>query len=440
MQDKKTGSYRWVVSSLLFFAMTVNYLDRQVISLLKPILASKFNWDESDYANIVIVFQLGYALGMLGAGRVIDKIGSKIGYALALTLWSIVSLLQALAGGTASLAIFRFFLGVTEAGSFPAAIKTTAEWFPRHERALATGIFNSGTTAGAILAPLMVPFIAENYGWQMAFVLTTVVGMVWLIFWFALYEVPAKQKRLSRAEYDYIYSDSEELKLVDGKEEQPKISWFRLLSFKQTWAFMIGKFLTDGIWWFFLFWLPAFLAEEYKLTGVQVSFPVALVYIMSVFGSVLGGYLPSWYLKHKNWTLVKARKTSMLIAAVLPLVVIFAQKAGGYNMWYAVIIIGIAVSAHQAWSANFFTIVSDMFPVNCIASVWGMGGFFGAVGSILLAKVVGLLFDHYKKLGHIQVGYYIMFFVCGFAYLIAWTIIFKVLVPKMTRVQTPELQ
>jgi ACS family hexuronate transporter-like MFS transporter len=432
MEETKIGNYRWTICSLLFFAMTVNYMDRQVISLLKPILSKKFNWSESDYANIVIAFQFGYAVGMLCAGRVIDKIGTKLGYALSLILWSVVAILQAFARGTLSLGFIRFLLGVTEAGSFPAAIKSTAEWFPKKERALATGVFNSGTTAGAIIAPLTVPWIAIHYGWRMAFIGTAAVGLIWLIFWFLIYQVPAKHKKLSKAEYDYIHSDNEELVLVGGKEEAPKMPWTRLLTYKQTWAFMVGKFLTDGVWWFFLFWLPAFLLEEYKLVGVEVSFPVALVYIMSIFGSVIGGYLPIWFMKARGWDIVRARKASMFLSAVFPLLVIFAQKAGSFNMWYAVLIIGVAVSAHMAWSANFFTIVSDMFPKPYVASVWGIGGGAGAVGSIVLAKVAGILFDHYKKLGHLEIGYYIMFFVCGFAYLIAWTIIFKVLVPKMT--------
>lgn len=427
------GKYRWTICTLLFFAMTVNYLDRQVMSLLKPVLSGKFSWTESDYANIVIAFQLGYAIGMLGAGRVIDKIGTRIGYALFLALWSVVAMMQAFAGSTIGLGIYRFLLGITEAGSFPAAIKSTAEWFPKRERALATGIFNSGTTAGAILAPLTVPWIEVHYGWQTAFIATAAVGLIWLVFWFWMYDIPGRSKRLSRAEYDHIHSDNETLTVavVDGKEAKPRISWGKLLTFKQTWAFMVGKFLTDGVWWFFLFWLPAFLVEEYQLQGVQVSFPIALVYIMSIFGSLAGGYLPIWFISKRGWGIVRARKTSMLVSAVFPVLVIFSQWAGSFNMWYAVIIIGIAVSAHQAWSANFFTIVSDMFPKNLIGSVWGIGGGAGAIGSIILARVAGLLFDHYKKLGHLEIGYYIMFFVCGFAYLIAWTIIFKVLVPKM---------
>ena len=434
MKELKMGNYRWSICSLLFFAMTVNYVDRQVLSLLKPVLSQKFNWTESDYANIVIAFQAGYALGMLGAGRIIDKVGTKLGYALSLALWSVVAIMQAFAGGTLSLGIFRILLGITEAGSFPAAIKATAEWFPKKERALATGIFNSGTTAGAIIAPLTVPWIAMHYGWQMAFIATASIGLLWLIFWFVYYEVPAKHKGISKPEYDYIHSDDEGALTGGAQEASLKISWGKLLAYKQTWAFMIGKFLTDGVWWFFLFWLPSFLTEEYKLVGVQVSFPIALVYIMSIFGSITGGYLPIWFMKNKGWGIVRARKTAMFIAALFPLLVIFSHAAGRYNMWYAVIIIGIAVSAHQAWSANFFTIVSDMFPRACIASVWGIGGAAGAVGSIILAKATGLLFDHYKRAGHLDLGYSILFFICGFAYLLAWTIIFGLLVPRMERV------
>lgn len=431
MNETKIGRYRWTICSLVFFAMTINYLDRQVISLLKPLLDKKFKWTESDYANIVIVFQLGYALGMLAAGRIIDKMGTRIGYALSLSLWSVIAILQALAVSTFGFGIFRFFLGVTEAGNYPAAIKTVAEWFPKKERAFATGFLNCGTTAGAILAPLTVPWIAINYGWKMAFIATGTVGLLWLIFWFVMYEVPAKHKKISKEEYDYIHSDNEELSMVDGKEESPQISWGKLLTYKQTWAFIIGKFLTDGIWWFFLFWLPAFLIAQYGLVVTQVSFPIAVVYIMAISGSILGGYLPVWYMKSKGWDIVRARKTSMFISALFPLLVIFAQQAGSYNMWYAVIIIGIVVSAHMAWSANFFTIVSDMFPKNSIGSVWGMGGMAGGLGSIILARLAGLLFDHYKALGHIQTGYYIMFFICGFAYLAAWLVIFLILAPKM---------
>jgi len=434
MSGAKIGNYRWTICSLVFFATTINYLDRQVISLLKPMLEKEFSWTESDYSNIVIAFQLAYAIGMLGVGRIIDKIGIKLGYAFSLILWSVAAIMHAFATTTFAFGAYRAFLGITEAGNFPAAIKTVAVWFPRKERALATGIFNSGTNIGAIVAPLVVPWIAINYSWQMAFIVTGAIGLLWLLFWFIMYENPAKHKRLSKEEYDYIHSD-DELAVVETKDESPEIPWSKLLGYKQTWSFILGKFLTDGIWWFFLFWLPAFLKAEYGLIGMQVGFPIAVVYTMTTFGSILGGYLPMWFVKNKGWDIVRARKTSMLIYALFPLMVIFSQQAGTYNMWYAVIIIGIAASAHQAWSANIFTTVSDMFPKNSIGSVIGMGGMAGGLGGILISKLAGQLFDHYKELGHIQTGYYIMFIVCGLAYIIAWLIMFRLLIPKMKPIE-----
>jgi ACS family hexuronate transporter-like MFS transporter len=331
-----------------------------------------------------------------------------------------------------SFAIYRAFLGVTEAGNFPAAFKTVAEWFPRKERALAGGIFNSGTNVGAILAPLLVPYIAINYSWKIAFIAIGAIGFIWLIFWFLWYEVPAKQKRLGKAEFDYIHSDVEDRTPAAGEEQQPKISWGRLLGYKQTWAFIAGKFLTDGIWWFLLFWLPAFLTSQYGLVGTQVSLPIAFVYTLAGVASIFGGWLPMWFVKNKGWNIVRARKTSMLIYAFFPLLIMVSQAAGSYNMWNAVIIIGIAASAHQAWSANLFTTVSDMFPKNSVASVVGIGGMAGGLGGMAVAKAAGLLFDYYKGLGHIETGYYILFLYCGLGYLLAWFIMFRLLVPKMT--------
>lgn len=431
----KIGRYRWTICSLVFYATTINYLDRQVISLLKPTLEKEFSWTESDYSNIIIAFQFAYALGMVGAGRFIDKIGTKIGYALTLTLWSIASVLHAFATGTVSFAVFRAFLGVTEAGNFPAAFKTVAEWFPKKERAFAGGIFNSGTNVGAILAPLIVPWLAINYSWKVAFLAIGAIGFIWLIFWFIWYDTPAKQKRLSQAEFDYIHSDIETPSTSEVVEEKPKISWSKLLAYKQTWAFILGKFLTDGIWWFFLFWLPAFLNSQYKLVGMQVSLPIAFVYTLAGVASIFGGWLPMWFVKAKGWDIVKARKTSMLIYAFFPLLVMVSQAAGSYGMWYAVVIIGIAASAHQAWSANLFTTVSDMFPKNSVASVVGLGGMAGGLGGMAVAKVAGLLFDHYKALGHIETGYYILFLYCGLGYLAAWLLMFKVLVPTMKPIE-----
>ena len=431
MSTQAIGKYRWTICALIFFATTVNYLDRAVISLLKDTLEVEFKWSETDYSNLVIAFQLSYAIGLLGAGRFIDWIGTKIGYALATTLWSIAAVAHALVNTTAGFFVARSALGITEAGNFPAAIKATAEWFPKKERALATGIFNSGTNIGAIIAPLTVPFIAAELGWRWAFILTGAIGFLWLIFWFLYYEVPSKQKRLSKAEYDYIHSDVEE-QVVVTDEPRESVGWGKLLGYKQTWAFVVGKFLTDPVWWFYLFWLPAFLKAEYGLEKTAVALPVALVYTMSSFGSIFGGWLPLYFIR-RGWPVYRSRKTSMLIYAFFVIPVVFAQWLGKMDMWFAVMIIGLAAAAHQAWSANIFTTVSDMFPKRTVGSVTGIGGMAGALGGILIARLAGGLFDHFKALGEIETGYYIMFFICGSAYLLAWTIM-HFLVPKMKQV------
>ncbi len=432
--QKTIGRYRWTICSLLFFATTINYLDRSVISLLKPYLEIQFKSAESDYADIVIAFQLSYALGMIFVGRFIDRVGTKLGYALSTLAWSLAAMGHALAQSTIGFGIARAALGVSEAGNFPAAIKTTSEWFPKKERAYATGIFNSGSNIGAIVAPLTVPLIAEKMGWQWAFILTGAIGFIWLALWVFIYEIPAKNKRLSKTEFDYINSDMDEPKEPAATEDKaPQVSWFKLLNFRQTWAFVIGKFLTDPVWWFYLFWLPAFLQAQYGVTGTEMALPVALVYTMSCFGSIGGGWLPLYLIK-KGWPVFRARKTSMLIYAFFVVPVVFAQWLGAMNMWLAVFIIGLAASAHQAWSANIFTTVSDMFPKKTVASVTGIGGMAGAVGGILIAWLAGMLFDKYKLLDNIEAGYYIMFFICAFAYLIAW-LIMHALVPKVKMVE-----
>jgi len=438
--NQSFGNYRWRICALVFFATTINYLDRQVISLLKPFLESAglFGDDpahyESIYANLVIAFQIAYASGMLLVGGIIDKFGTKIGYALSLFGWSLAAIGHAFAKTPFGFGVARAALGVPEAGNFPAAIKTTAEWFPKKERALATGIFNSGTNVGAIVAPLVVPWIAVTWGWQEAFIITGAIGLIWLLFWFVIYDSPEKKLakgRLKQSEYDHIMSDKEETVNADGSELK-KISWFKLLTYRQTWAFFLGKLLTDPVWWFFLFWLPAFLKEQYGLTGTQVGLPIALVYCMTTVGSIFGGWLPKRFMEN-GMDANKARKTAMFIYALFPLTVLSAQYMGGFSMWYAVIIIGIAASAHQAWSANIFTTVSDMFPKRAIASVTGIGGMAGAVGGILIAKSAGLLFDHYKALGDIKIGYGIMFMICATAYIIAWFVM-HALVPKFKKI------
>ena len=425
------GNYRWRICGLVFFATTINYLDRQVISLLKDdYLDPLFGWTENDYANIVIAFQVAYAVGMLGAGWFIDKVGTKIGYAVALTVWSIAAILHAAARTTFGFVAARALLGVSEAGNFPAAIKTTAEWFPKKERALATGIFNSGTNVGAVLAPLTVPWIAAEWGWEWAFIITGVIGLIWLIFWLAYYEAPKRHKKLLKPEAEYILSDADE-KADIGREEE-KVSWFKLLTYRQTWSFVLGKFLTDPVWWFYLFWLPSFLHKEYGMEKMEMALPIALVYTMATFGSIFGGWFSGYFMKI-GWPAYKARKTAMLIFALFVVPVISAQALGTISPWLAIIIIGIATSAHQAWSANIFTTTSDMFPKKAVASVVGIGGMAGAVGGIFIAKAAGLLLTYYEGQNNIEAGYYIMFIICGSAYLLAW-LIMHFLTPKMERV------
>ena len=429
--NPSSGSYRWTICGLLFFATTVNYLDRAVISFLKSTLSKEMSWDDGDYANIEIAFKVTYAIGLLLAGRVIDRLGTKLGYALATLLWSVAAVAHAAANNVTGFIMARSALGLSEAGNFPAAIKTVAEWFPKKERAFATGLFNSGANIGAILAPLSVPFINEAYGWKWAFIITGAFGFIWLILWQVYYEVPQRQQRLSKAEYDYIHSDADEQ--AEAEAGGPKLSWGRLLGYRQTCAFALGKLLTDPIWWFYLFWLPDFLESQYGLKGTQLVLPTALVYTMSTFGSIGGGWLPLNLIRN-GWPVFKARKTSMLIYALCVIPIVFAQLAGSVNMWLAVLIIGLAASAHQAWSANIFTTVSDMFPKSSTASVTGIGGMFGSIGGILLSAFVQKdLFVHYRSIGRIETAYYIMFAVCGLAYLTAW-VVMHFLVPRMKRV------
>jgi len=445
------GKYRWTICALLFFATTINYLDRQVLSLLQPMLAEKFGWSNSDYANIAAAFQFVYAISMLFAGRFIDWLGTKWGYAIALIIWSVGAIIHAYAESigeaflpvaallgfsTVSVSVLGFIvaralLGFGESGNFPAAIKATAEYFPKKERAFATGIFNSGTNIGAVLAPITVPWIAVQWGWEMAFWLIGAFGFLWLIFWFIFYEIPSKQKRLSKAESEYIHSDLEPS--VDQTSPAEKVSWFKLLGFRQTWSFAFGKFMTDGVWWFFLFWLPAYLKAQYGMTGTEIILPLSVLYSMTMFGSIGGGYFPTYFIK-KGYTPYDGRMKAMFIIALIPLVVLAAQPLGNISFWFPVILIGIGASAHQAWSANIFTTVSDMFPKKTIASVVGIGGMAGGMGGVAMTKLGGYLFDHYKALGHIETGYTIMFSICALAYIVAW-LIMKSLVPKMKAVE-----
>ena len=446
---KKTN-YRWTICALLFFATTVNYLDRQVLSLLKPQLEELFGWTNTDYANIAAVFQFTYAISMLFAGRFVDKMGTKWGYGWAIIIWSIGAMIHAysVSIGEKTLAILgwtgisafsvsvigfmvsRAVLAFGEAGNFPAAIKATAEYFPKKERSFATGIFNSGANVGAILAPLTVPWIASHWGWESAFIIVGVVGFAWLALWLMYYEKPEEHKRLSQEELAYIQSDSEEVTTVEVTE---KVSWGKLLTFRQTWSFAFGKFMTDGVWWFFLFWLPAYLKDQYQMVGESIMLPLAVLYSMTMIGSVGGGYFPTYFI-NKGYAPYDGRMRAMLAIAVIPLVVLLAQPLGGISYWIPVVLIGIGASAHQAWSANIFTTVSDMFPKKAVGSVVGIGGMAGGLGGVVLTKLGGALFDHYKALGHIETGYTIMFTICAVAYLLAW-LVMKSLVPKMKLVE-----
>lgn len=426
MKDNNTGNYRWVVCALLFFATTINYVDRQILGYLKPTLEVEFNWTETDYADIVMVFAACYAFGYIVFGNFIDRIGSKLGYTISIVIWSIAAVAHAFVRGTIGFGAARAVLGFGEAGNFPAAVKATAEWFPKKERALATGIFNSGTSIGAVVAPIMVPWLLGTYGWKEAFIITGALGFIWLIFWIWLYEIPSRSKKVSKEEYAYIHSD-------DHSSDQPnkKIAWAKLLTIKQTWVFIVGKLLTDPIWWFFLFWLPAYFATTFDLDLKKPSLELVVVYTATTFGSIGGGWLSS-YLVKKGWAPLKARKTTLLIVAFAVLPIMFAQFAT--NVWVAVGIISVAAAAHQAWSSNIFTIVSDIFPRYAISSVVGIGGMAGSLGSTFFPKVVGHLLDYYKSLGNIGAGYNILFIICGLAYMLAWIII-NLLTRKMKPIE-----
>ena len=445
--SQSVGKYRWTICALLFFATTVNYLDRQVLSLLAPELSRQFGWSNTDYANIAAVFQFTYAISMLFAGRVVDKIGTKAAFVLAICVWSTGAIMHAFAEpmgegiaaicGALGIAVIpvsiagfmlsRAVLAVGESANFPAAIKVTAEYFPKKERSFATGIFNSGANVGAILAPISVPLIAALWGWQAAFIVIGMLGFIWMGVWLVLYDKPEQQKRLSAQELAHIRSDSPVSAAVQTGVVK-KVSWFQLLKYRQTWAFAFGKFMTDGVWWFFLFWLPTYLSEQYGLKGAAIVVPLAVLYSMTMVGSIGGGWFPSYFMARGDKP-YDGRMKAMLVIAVFPLVVLLAQPLGHISVWVPVLLIGVGASAHQAWSANIFTTVSDMFPQKTVASVVGIGGMAGGLGGVLLTKIGGWVFDYYKSVGEIRTGYMIMFAVCALAYLVAWSVM-KMLVPR----------
>ncbi|HTE07521.1 MAG TPA: MFS transporter [Flavitalea sp.] len=426
-------NYRWIVVVLLFTATTINYLDRQIIGLLKPVLEKEFNWSETDFAQIVMAFTAAYAIGLVVSGGVIDRIGTKVGYTVTVVVWSLAGMLHALARSAFGFGVARVGLGLGEAGNFPGAVKTVAEWFPDRERGLATGIFNAGTSVGVVLALLVVPYILSYYGWQEVFWITGSLGFVWLIFWLIFYDLPAKQKRLSPTELQYITSGQQ------NNATQQKIvpvKWQKLFGFSQTWAFVAGKGLIDPIYWFFLFWLPSYFAAHFSLDLRKPSLQLMTIYAATTVGSIGGGYFSSWLIK-RGWPVLNARKISLLIFAILEVSIIITQFAN--SPWVAVGLISLAVAVHQAWAANVFTMASDMFPTEAVSSVVGIGGMAGAIGGILFPILVGTLLDKYKASGDLVAGYNVLFTVCGFTYLITLSII-HLLTRNKQKVELSELQ
>ncbi|GGE60515.1 ACS family hexuronate transporter-like MFS transporter [Pedobacter psychrotolerans] len=472
MSQTKPSNYRWTICLLLFLATTINYLDRQVLSLTwTDFIKPEFHWDNNDYGNITALFSIFYAISMLFAGRLVDKLDTKKGFLWAIGVWSVGACLHAFCGiATAgmitgnwmvgfegakdiiagvnntgmvvsvsvTLFIFaRFVLAVGEAGNFPAAIKATAEYFPKKDRAFATSIFNAGATVGALAAPITIPFIAKAYGWEMAFLIIGALGFVWMGLWVFVYNKPELHKRVSAEELAYIQQDViNDRKLADYVEEtKEKVSFIDCFKYKQTWAFAFGKFMTDGVWWFFLFWTPAYLKSVYNMDSTQSALPLFVLYMITLL-SIIGGWLPTYFVDKKGMNPYEGRMRAMLIFAFFPLLALAAQPLGHITYWIPVIIIGIAGAAHQAWSANIFSTVGDMFPKKAIATITGIGGMAGGIGSFIINKGSGLLFDYTGKNKIVfmgfkgeEAGYFIIFSICAVCYLIGWSVM-KTLVPK----------
>ena len=434
----RDGHARWVVCALLFFAATINYVDRQVIGILKPTLVDTFGWqDERIYASIIFTFQMAYAIGLLIAGRVMDWLGTRVGFAIAIVLWSLAAVghaaadhlpwlklptvnldfntglsVVALSGAAAGFALMRFLLGLGEAGNFPAAIKTVAEWFPRKERALATGIFNSGTNVGALLTPIIVPWVTLHWGWQWAFVATGLLGFGWLVWWMVSYKPLAEHPNVSEAERAYILSDP--------AEATTPVAWTRLVGFPQAWAFAIAKFMTDPIWWLYLFWIPDFLHRNHHLNLTAMGLPLVVIYLVADVGSIGGGWLSSTFIR-RGWSVNAARKTAMLVCGLAVVPIVFAARTT--SLWTAVLLVAVAAAAHQGWSANLFTLTSDMFPRRAVGSVVGFGGMAGAVGGMLISIVVGEILQ--------RTGSYVpIFLLAGFTYLAALVVV-HLLAPRL---------
>ena len=432
MINRTRGNYRWFIVALLFVATCINYIDRQIIGLLKPILEVEFSWSETDFGFIMMAFSAAYAVGLLVSGGVIDRVGTRMGYTVSILVWSVAGMLHAVARTVTGFAAARIGLGIGEAGNFPAGVRAVAEWFPNKERGLATGIFNSGTSVGVVAALLIVPWILTNYGWHEVFWITGSFGFVWLILWLVFYQIPAKSRHLSKDELNYIVSGQD---TEDNNKIRPAIRWVKLFSLPQTWAFITGKALIDPIFWFFLFWLPSYFSSTFSLDVSKPSLELMIIYAATTVGSIGGGYLSSLLIK-KGWPVLRARKASLLVFAALEISIILAQFATG--AWMAVALISLAVAVHQAWATNVFTIASDLFPTEAVGSVVGIGGMAGAVGGMVFPLLVGTLLDTYKAGGNITAGYNVLFTICGLTYLVAWTII-HLLTRKTKKVMLSQL-
>jgi ACS family hexuronate transporter-like MFS transporter len=414
--DGAIGKFRWVICTLLFLGISKNYMDRQVLGVLKTTLQHNLGWNEIDYSNLVFAFQAAYAAGMVVVGRFIDRVGTRIGYAVSIVFWSVAAMAHAACTSILSFTFARAALGLGESAAFPASIKTVTQWFPQKERALATGIFNAGSNVGAILTPLIVPWITIHWGWRSAFLVSGAAGFLWLVLWMTVYRAPEEHPHCSPQELAYIRSGED--------QSSAKVRWATLLGFRQTWAFLIAKFLTDPVWWFYLFWLPGFLQKEHGLNLVQLGLPLVAIYVISDAGSIVGGWLSSRLIK-RGFSVNAGRKTAMLVCAacVVPIISVYS----GRGLWPTVLLIGLAAAAHQGFSANLFTTASDMFPREAVASVVGIGGMAGGIGGMLIAKVVGYALQATGS-------YLIPFLISGSAYAVA-VLAMQLLAPRLDRIE-----
>jgi MFS transporter, ACS family, hexuronate transporter len=419
MKFNQVGNYRWRILALLFFSTTINYIDRQVLGLLKPYISNDINLGDDEYGYIVTAFQIAYAFGLIYCGRFIDKVGTRLGYVWAILVWSVAAMAHAFARGVASFSAARFILGIGEAANFPAAVKTTAYWFPKKERALASGLFNSGSSIGAIIAPVIVAGITVTWGWQWAFIITGSLGFIWIVFWLIFYYVPVEHPKISKAELDYIHQDSE-MPIVEKR-----VRWTDYLKYRQTIAICVTRFISDWVWWFFLFWTPDYLNKTHGVNIKEVVLPLIIIYTMAAIGGIGGGWFSYFFIK-KGRSINYSRKAAVLICALIVLPIMFVTQI--HNIWIAVILIAFAAGGHQGWASNIFTIVSDIYPKEAVGSMIGLSGFAGAIGGALSATFIGLLLD---KTG----SYFLIFLLASTVYVMNWLIL-RIFIPKITPIGT----